>query len=133
MVDGVYRSTVTIDGKTGAEVLGLPLAVQPNRHYVLSVEVAAPDFECYRTATGYFFGVMTKEPTSKNGCTGLPETLDPALVLNYTQIAPKFTGRITLEFDSGNYSTVYLALNGGYLADNQVVTFTFTDLRLRAV
>ena len=49
----------------------------------------------------------------------------------FVQLRPNQKGAMTVSFNSGSLTTVYLAINGGWLEDGQVKAFKFSDFRLR--
>ncbi len=114
-------NTVEINPQSGWEIAYIPVKVQTNTNYTVSVDYETPDF----TPLGGYFGIglLVTHSTPSGDCN--------AVKINSFQMAPNAYGTASITFNTGNYSVIYIAINGGYINDGQgIKTFRFGNWKL---
>lgn len=114
-------NTVEIDPKGGWEIAYIPVKVQTNTNYTVSVDYETPNF----TPLGGYFGIglLVTNATPSGDCN--------AVKINRFQMAPNAYGTASITFNTGNYSVIYIAINGGYINDGQgIKIFRFGNWKL---
>ena len=106
----------------GWEVYGFQMAVTKNTNYTITFDYTVPTYDQHQTYEGYMFQVLNSTPSGN-------DNLSKDLATYYLPRTAS-SGKATVTFNSSSYSTVYIILNGGAMADGQNLTFTFKNFKM---
>ncbi len=102
-------STLTVTGVGGWEILSTQVTVTPNTTYTLTFEFQANEFDTSNSEI--LNGIPLMVVHNVSGSTLQDSALMTSLIYSGS------SGRRTVSFNSGSYSTLYFALNPGFLKD----------------
>ncbi|MGN1201471.1 MAG: InlB B-repeat-containing protein, partial [Candidatus Caccovivens sp.] len=122
--DATDNNAVSLTTVGGWEILALPVKVATNTQYNLSFNYTVPTYTPLSGYTGLPIMVLYSTPANSN-CSD--RNFDSAITYLPTSAS---SGTASVSFNSGSYTTVYLAFNFGYVNDGQTLTFNFGNFQL---
>lgn len=122
-------NTISFRGTNGSERLYIPVTVQKSNDYVFAFRMTSPSgFNIYSTSTVDAFAfVRGSEPTGIGG--GISDE-NLITLSNVTNTSSENLKKYELFFNSGNNTTVYLAIDFGKIQDNTTVSLIYSDISL---
>lgn len=125
--DGV--NTLTYKGGGGIERIYIPIEVRKNFDYTFKFNFCSPSgftIGTYGHDAAFAF-IRTSEPNDSGAAL---QVTNLAVSQNWDTKASEIPKGYTIQFNSGNYTTLYVALDFGYIKDGVSATFVFSDFAL---
>ncbi len=116
-------NTININTMGGWEIVGTPISVKENTNYTITFDYETPT---YSTLSGYsnsVIQILTYSPvTADSECSSIS--------IAQAELKSNAKETSTITFNSGSYTTLYFALNHGYMADDQTLTYKIGNFNI---
>lgn len=125
--DGI--NTLNYQGGGGYERLYIPITLQKNWEYTFRFKMHSPTgFQIgdYGNNSAFAF-IRTSAPSDTGGALSYTNF---AYSQNWENASSDEPVQYSISFNSGNYTTLYLALDFGYIMDGVTCTYIFSDFEL---